>query len=46
MVEASADGWDLVLRGVHPDVVPRVIEYWGSVHPELGAQVAKQLNGG
>jgi catalase len=35
-----------VRAGVHPDVVPRVIEYWGSVHPELGAQVAKQLNGG
>lgn len=27
------------------EVMPRVIEYWTSVHPDLGAQVAKQLNG-
>jgi catalase len=31
--------------GVTPQVVPRVIEYWASVHPDLGAQVSKQLNG-
>jgi catalase len=32
--------------GVHPDVVPRVVDYWRSVHEDLGAQVAKQLDGG
>jgi catalase len=35
-----------VRAGVQPEVAPRVIEYWSNVHPELGAQVAKQLNGG
>jgi catalase len=36
-----------VKAGGQPDlVVPRVIEYWRSVHPDLGAQVAKQMNGG
>jgi catalase len=35
-----------VKAGVKPDTVPRVIEYWRSVHPDLGGQVAKQLNGG
>jgi hypothetical protein len=25
--------------------MPRVIEYWASVRPDLGAQVARQLNG-
>lgn len=34
-----------VIAGVKPEVMPRVIEYWASVHPDLGAQVAKQLNG-
>ena len=34
-----------VKAGVKPEVMPRVIEYWASVHPDLGAQVAKQLNG-
>jgi len=24
--------------GVTPDVMPRVIEYWASVHPDLGAR--------
>jgi catalase len=31
--------------GVHADVVPRVIEYWRQVDPDLGARVAKGLNG-
>ncbi|MGH9129620.1 MAG: catalase [Acidimicrobiales bacterium] len=31
--------------GVHTDVVPRVVEYWGQVDPDLGARVAKGLNG-
>jgi catalase len=35
-----------VKAGVHSDLVPRVIEYWDRVHSEIGAQVAKQLNGG
>jgi catalase len=35
-----------VRAGVQPEVAPRVIEYWSNVHPELGAQVAKHLNGG
>ena len=35
-----------VRAGVQPEVAQRVIEYWSNVHPELGAQVAKQLNGG
>ena len=35
-----------VKAGVKPHLVPRVIEYWRSVHPDLGGQVAKQLNGG
>lgn len=26
-------------------LMPRVIKYWASTHPDLGAQVAKQLNG-
>ena len=34
-----------VIAGVKPEVMPRVIEYWARVHPDLGAQVAKQLNG-
>jgi catalase len=34
-----------VKAGVKPEVMPRVIHYWASVHPDLGAQVAKQLNG-
>jgi catalase len=32
--------------GVHPEIMPRVIKYWENVHPELGVQVSKQLNGG
>ena len=28
------------------DVKSRVSEYWRSVHPDLGARVAKGLNGG
>jgi len=32
--------------GVHQDVVPRVVDYWRNVHEDLGAQVAKQLDGG
>ncbi len=35
-----------VKAGVHPDVVPRVVEYWRSVHPDLGAQVEKELSAG
>jgi catalase len=35
-----------VKAGVQPEIAPRVVEYWSNVHPELGAQVAKQLNGG
>ena len=35
-----------VRAGVQPEIAPRVVEYWSNVHPELGAQVAKQLNGG
>jgi hypothetical protein len=31
---------------VTADMKARVIEYWGSVHPDLGARVAKELNGG
>ena len=34
-----------VRAGVKPEVMPRVIQYWTSVHPDLGALVAKQLNG-
>ena len=35
-----------VNAGVHPDVQPKVIEYWANVHHDLGAHVSKQLNGG
>jgi catalase len=35
-----------VKAGVKPDVVHRVVEYWRSVDPDLGAQVEKQLNAG
>jgi hypothetical protein len=31
---------------VTAEVLPRVIEYWRSVHPDLGARVAKGVNGG
>jgi catalase len=34
-----------VKAGLHPELLPRVIEYWRSVHPDLGAHVAKRLNG-
>jgi len=32
--------------GVTAEVLPRVIEHWRSVHPDLGARVAKGVNGG
>jgi catalase len=35
-----------VKAGVQPDVVPRVVEYWRSVDPDLGAQVEKELSAG
>ena len=35
-----------VRQGVEPAMVTRVIEYWRNVHPDLGARVAKALNGG
>ena len=31
--------------GVKPEVMPRMIEYWTSVPPDLGAQAATQLTG-
>jgi catalase len=33
-------------QGTTPDMKARVIEYWRAVDPELGAAVAKGLNGG
>jgi catalase len=35
-----------VSAGVKPDVVHRVVEYWRSVDPDLGAQVEKQVHAG
>jgi catalase len=35
-----------VKAGVTAEVLPRVIEYWRSVHHDLGARVAKEVNGG
>ena len=35
-----------VSAGVQPEVLTRVIDYWRNVHPDLGAHVAKQVNGG
>jgi catalase len=35
-----------IKAGVHADVLPRVIDYWSSVSPDLGARVAKEVNGG
>jgi catalase len=32
--------------GVTHEMLPRVIEYWRNVHPDLGARVAKEVNGG
>ncbi|HYZ56127.1 MAG TPA: catalase [Streptosporangiaceae bacterium] len=32
--------------GVTSGTLPRVIEYWRNVHPDLGARVAKEVNGG
>jgi catalase len=32
--------------GVTAGMLPRVIEYWRNVHPDLGARVAKEVNGG
>jgi hypothetical protein len=32
-----------VKAGVKPEVMPRVIEYWASVHPDPGAQATTQL---
>jgi catalase len=34
-----------VKAGVLPETQPRVIEYWTNVSPDLGARVAKELNG-
>lgn len=34
-----------VKAGVKPEIMPRVIEYRASVHPDPGAQAAKQLTG-
>jgi catalase len=31
---------------VTAEILPRVIEYWRNVHPDLGARVAKGVNGG
>ena len=31
---------------VTADTKTRVVEYWRNIHPELGAQVGKGLNGG
>ena len=31
---------------VTSDMKTRVVEYWRNIHPELGAQVGKGLNGG
>ena len=30
-------------RGVTPEVLRRVVEYWAAVHPELGTGVARAL---
>jgi catalase len=35
-----------VQAGVTADILPRVIDYWRNVHPDLGARVAKNVNGG
>jgi catalase len=32
--------------GVTSEILPKVIEYWRSVSPDLGARVAKAVNGG
>ncbi|HUY48506.1 MAG TPA: catalase-related domain-containing protein [Streptosporangiaceae bacterium] len=32
--------------GVSAETLSRVIEYWASVHPDLGAGISKQVNGG
>jgi catalase len=34
-----------VKASVKPEVMPRVIEYRASVHPDLGTQAATQLTG-
>jgi catalase len=34
-----------VRAGVSQEVLPRVVEYWRSVHADLGARVAKGVNG-
>jgi catalase len=34
-----------VKAGVLPETRPRVIEYWTNVSPDLGARLAKELNG-
>jgi catalase len=31
-------------KGVQPEMLARVIEYWTNVHPDLGAGVARALN--
>jgi catalase len=32
--------------GVTAEMLPRVIEYWSNVSPDLGARIAKEFNGG
>lgn len=34
-----------VNQGVRPDVLPRVLEYWNNVDTELGARIAKGVDG-
>jgi catalase len=34
-----------VKADVKPELMPRVIKYWASVHPDLSAQAATQLTG-
>lgn len=34
-----------VRQGVEPEMVERVLDYWRNVDPDLGARVAKELNG-
>jgi catalase len=35
-----------IRAGVHAEMLPKVIDYWTSVSPDLGARVAKEVNGG
>jgi catalase len=34
-----------IKSGVHPDTLPRVLDYWRNVSADLGARVAKEING-